>query len=174
MGTRTSSFTALWAWLLSIVAVASLLGYGYYLQYVEYLDPCPLCITQRMFYMLIAGVSVLALAAYAKRGIQRFLSVLFMLSAIGGLATAGRQVWMQHLPPEKVPECGLGLTHWLQNESPLRVVALLFKGDGNCAEVQWTFLGFSIGEWSLAWFVAFFLLGLFLFFRLGSEKKIRA
>jgi len=171
MRTRSSSFSALWAWVIAIVAVASLLGYGYYLQYVEYLDPCPLCITQRMFYMLIAGVSVLALLAYSKRGIQRALSVLFMLSAIGGLATAGRQVWMQHLPPEKVPECGLGLNHWLANESPLQVVSLLFKGDGNCAEVHWRFLGLSIGEWSLGWFIAFLLLGLVLFFRLGAEKR---
>ena len=121
--------------------------------------------------MLIAGVSVLALLAYSKRGIQRALSVLFMLSAIGGLATAGRQVWMQHLPPEKVPECGLGLNHWLANESPLQVVSLLFKGDGNCAEVHWRFLGLSIGEWSLGWFIAFLLLGLVLFFRLGAEKR---
>ena len=172
MGMRTSPFTALWAWLLSIFAVVCLLGYGYYLQYVEYLDPCPLCITQRLFYMLIAGVSVLAIAAYSKRGIQRLMSVLFMVSAIGGIATAARQVWMQHLPPEKVPECGLGLQHWLENESLLGVVVLLFQGDGNCAEVHWRFLGLSIGEWSLGWFIAFFLLGLFLFFKLGAEKRM--
>jgi len=173
MSVRTSSFSAIWAWVGSIVAVACLLGYGYYLQYVEYLDPCPLCITQRMFYMMIAGFSVLSLGLHSKRGLQRGLSVLYQLSALGGIATAGRQVWMQHLPPEKVPECGLGLQHWLANESPLQVVSLLFKGDGNCAEVHWRFLGLSIGEWSLGWFIAFFLLGLVLFFRLGAEKHAR-
>lgn len=165
MTLRQSSFTALWAWAFSLLAVVCLLGYGYYLQYVEYLDPCPLCITQRLFYMLIGGVSIIALLCYRFPRVQRWLAIPFMLSAIGGIATAGRQVWLQHLPEEEVPECGLGLQYWLENEPFFKTVALLFKGDGNCAEVQWTFLSLSIGEWSLAWFVGFFLLGGVLFFR---------
>lgn len=150
---------------LSFAAVASLLGYGYYLQYVEYLDPCPLCITQRLFYLGIGLVSLLGLFAIARPGWQRTVGVLYALSAIGGIVTAGRQVWLQHLPPEKVPECGPGLQYWLDNESPLSVLRLLFHGDGNCAEVVWRFLGFSIGEWSLAWFAGFLVVGLLLVVR---------
>ena len=152
-------------WGASFVAVAALLGYGYYLQYVEYLDPCPLCITQRLFYMGIGVVSLLGLAGIRRPAWQRAAGVLHALFALGGIVTAGRQVWLQHLPPEAVPECGPGLQYWLENESALSVLALLFRGDGNCAEVQWTFLGFSIGEWSLAWFVAFLALGVALALR---------
>ena len=170
MSSRHSKFTVLWAWAFSLLAVSALLGYGYYLQYVEYLDPCPLCITQRLFYMLIGAVSLMAMLSYRLPGVQRGLAVLFSLSAIGGITTAGRQVWLQHLPKEQVPECGLGLQYWLENEPFLRTLSLLFKGDGNCAEVQWRFLGFSIGEWSLAWFMGFLLLGLWLFVRIGRER----
>ena len=169
MNTRHSTFNSVWAWALSIVCVICLLGFGYYLQYVEYLDPCPLCITQRLFYMLVGLFSFLALLAYRYRRVQQVLSVFFMLSAVGGLATAGRQVWLQHLPKDQVPECGLGLQHWLENEPLLNTISLLFKGDGNCAEVLWQFLGLSIGEWSLAWFVGLFVLGLVVFVRLARE-----
>jgi len=171
MNSRQSAFNALWAWAFSLLCVASLLGFGYYLQYVEFLDPCPLCITQRLFYMLVGFCAFLALVANRYPRVQRVLSVLFMFSAIGGLATAGRQVWLQHLPPDQVPECGLGLQYWLENEPFLNTLSLLFKGDGNCAEVLWQFLGLSIGEWSLVWFVALFVLGAVLFFRLGREAK---
>jgi len=171
MSSRSSSFTAVWAWVLSLLSVSALMAYGLYLQYVEYLDPCPLCLTQRLFYILLGVFAVLALLLYKYRRGQRILSVLFILSAMGGIATAGRQVWLQHLPKDQVPECGLGLQHWLENEPFLKTLTLLFKGDGNCAEVQWQFLGLSIGEWSLAWFVGFFLLGIVLFVRLGREAR---
>lgn len=149
-------------WLAGLIAVVSLLSYGYYLQYVEYLDPCPLCITQRLFYMLVGGASLVGLLAVRHRLWQRLVAAITAVGALGGMATAGRQVWLQHLPPEQVPECGLGLQHWLQTESLGSVIALLFKGDGNCAEVQWTFLSWSIGEWSLFWFCLFFVVALLL------------
>ena len=144
-------------WGAGLLAVINLLAYAYYQQYVEYLDPCPLCITQRLFYISLGVLSLAGLFSAARRRWQRVLGGLAMLAALGGILTASRQVWLQHLPPEKVPECGPGLQYWLDNESALSVLALLFKGDGNCAEVVWTFLGFSMGEWSLAWFVAFFI-----------------
>jgi len=149
-------------WGFLAASVASLLGYAYYQQYVEYLDPCPLCITQRLFYLLIGGCAVLGLFALRRRTWQRLLAGVAALAALGGILTASRQVWLQHLPPEQVPECGPGLQYWLDNESAMSVIALLFKGDGNCAEVVWTFLGFSMGEWSLAWFVLLGALALLL------------
>jgi disulfide bond formation protein DsbB len=158
-------------WLAGVVAPVSLLAYGYYLQYVKYLDPCPLCITQRLFYMIIGVASLLGLIAIRKRVWQRLLAVVAIVGSAGGAAVAGRQVWLQHLPPDQVPECGLGLQYWLQTESPLRVLALLFKGDGNCAEVQWTFLSLSIGEWSLVWFIGFLVVSLALFAWSPSEHQ---
>jgi len=146
-----------------ILTTAALLGYGYYLEFVEYLIPCPLCITQRLFYFLTGLFALLGLFAVGRVWWQRLMAFFMIASVAGGLVTAGRQVWLQHLPKDQVPECGPGLAYWVQNMPVMETLNLLFKGDGNCAEVDWTFLGFSIAEWSLAWFVAFLLAALWLF-----------
>lgn len=151
-------------WMGALFSVVGLMSYAIYAERVLYLDPCPLCITQRMFYIGVGIFALIGLFMIRSMLVQRAAAVLMALSALGGIATAGRQVWLQHLPPEKVPECGLGLQYWLENEPWLKTLSLLFKGDGNCAEVVWTFMGFSMGEWSLAWFVALFAIALTLFF----------
>jgi len=158
-----------WVWAFCLVSVIALMSYGLYLEHVEYLDPCPLCITQRLFYVLIGVFALLGLIGLRVRVLQKIAAVFMGLSAIGGIATAGRQVWLQHLPADEVPACGPGLQYWIDNNPWLETLSLLFKGDGNCAEVVWTFLGFSIGEWSLAWFVLFLLLSLYQF-----AKSLRA
>lgn len=157
-------------WGLCIASVAGLLGYAYYAQYRLYLDPCPLCITQRAFYVGIGLAAIVGLVSVRRALGQRVAAGLLVLSAIGGIVTAGRQVWLQHLPPDKVPECGPGLQYWLENNPWFETLSLLFKGDGNCAQVDWTFLGFSMGEWSLAWFSGFLVLGLILLARGGVRR----
>jgi disulfide bond formation protein DsbB len=77
-------------------------------------------------------------------------------------------VWLQHLPSDQIPACGPGLQYWLENMPLSQTIQLLFKGDGNCAEVQWVFLGLSMGEWSLVCFAGLLLVGIFLFL-----KKLR-
>ena len=160
-----------WAWLVVFLAVAGLLGYGYYLQFVKYLDPCPLCITQRFFYYGIGIAALIGVFTARSWLAQRIVGLLALLSAIGGLATAGRQVWLQHLPADQVPECGPGLQFWLENMPFMRTLELLFKGDGNCAEVHWRFLGLSIAEWSLVWFIIFALFALRMLF---MRKRVSA
>jgi len=149
-----------WFWLVCFMLVAGLLGYAYYAQFQLYLDPCPLCITQRAFYAGIGIAAIIGFSSIGRRSLQILAAGLMSVAALGGMLTASRQVWLQHLPPEEVPECGPGLQYWLDNMPLLETISLLFKGDGNCAEVHWRFLGFSMGEWSLAWFVVFFLAAL--------------
>ncbi|MGQ7844582.1 disulfide bond formation protein B [Granulosicoccus sp. 3-233] len=150
-------------WLGCLFSVIGLMSYAIYAERVLYLDPCPLCITQRLFYILIGLLALIGLLTVPRRGVQRVLAALMAMCAVGGIITAGRQVWLQHLPPEKVPECGPGLSYWMENEPWLQTLSLLFKGDGNCAEVHWRFMGFSMGEWSLAWFVGLLVIALVLF-----------
>jgi disulfide bond formation protein DsbB len=139
-------------WLAAGTAVcAALLGYGYFLQYAQGLDPCPLCQVQRGFYYL-TGLAFLAGALHGRR-IPACAS-LAALFALGGAAVAGRQVWLQHLPPDKVPACGPDLAFMFKNLPLSNALEKLFTGTGECAVVDWTFLGLSIAEWSLAWFLA--------------------
>jgi len=155
-------------WLGSLFSVIGLMSYAIYAEKVLYLDPCPLCITQRAFYVGVGIFALIGLVMIRNSWAQRLSAILLSLCALGGIITAGRQVWLQHLPPEQVPECGLGLQYWLQNEPWLQTLSLLFKGDGNCAEVHWRFLSLSMGEWSLVWFSGLLLLGLIL---LLNRKK---
>ncbi|HEY3486771.1 MAG TPA: disulfide bond formation protein B, partial [Gammaproteobacteria bacterium] len=75
---------------------------------------------------------------------------------LAGMAVAGRHVWLQHLPPARVPECGPGLEFILQN-FPLRdALGLIFKGSGECAKVDWVFLGLSMPAWTLLIFTIMF------------------
>ncbi|MCC6212333.1 MAG: disulfide bond formation protein B, partial [Burkholderiales bacterium] len=76
------------------------------------------------------------------------------LAALGGLAVAARHVWLQHLPPERVPACGPDLFYMIENLPFGRMLEKVFMGSGQCAESSWRLLGLSIAEWSLAWFAA--------------------
>ncbi len=147
------------------VACAGLLSCGYYLQYFEGQDPCPLCLLQRGFYYAI-GLTLLAGAIHgpARLGARIYSSAAFLFAA-GGFGVAARQVYLQHLPPELVPACGPDLFYMLDNFPVARTLQMLVRGTGQCAEVHWRFLGLSIAEWSLLWFAGFALVALYLAFR---------
>jgi disulfide bond formation protein DsbB len=136
------------------LACAGLLGFGYFLQYFEGQDPCPLCMVQRGFFYLVLAASLLAAVHFPQRtGIRIYCAAAF-LAALGGLGVAARHVWLQHLPPDQVPACGPDLFYMMENLPFARMLQKLFMGSGQCAEVHWRFLGLSIAEWSLAWFFA--------------------
>jgi len=155
---------------LGALACAGLLGFGYFLQYAKGLDPCPLCLVQRGFFYAVMAVFIVA--AIHGRGAMAYGS-LAALFAAGGLATAGRQVWLQHLPPERVPACGPDLFFMLDNFPLSRVLKTLLQGTGECAKVDWTFLGLSIAEWSALWFAGFVVYALWLAAR-GARSRLAA
>jgi len=153
---------ARFACVLAALAGAGLLGFGYFLQFAQGIEPCPLCHVQRAFFYALIVVFMLAAIHWPPGWGRRLYGVFAMLFAAGGFATASRQVWLQHLPADKVPACGPDLAYMLENLPFGRTLEKLFAGSGQCAEVKWTFLSFSIPEWALAWFAGFFLLGLWL------------
>lgn len=141
-----------------------LLGIALYMQHVIGLEPCPLCIFQRVAVIGI-GVVLLVAALHNPTGWgRRVYAGLTMLVAFFGLGTAGRNVWLQHLPPDRVPDCGPGLNYMLEAFPLRRTLEMVFKGSGECAEVQWTFLGFSIPEWMLLVFAVYFIASLYILF----------
>ena len=140
------------AYLAGAVVCAGLLGYAYFLQYVQGLEPCPLCLVQRgFFYLVMAAFLAAAVHGPARRG-AIVSSSLVVLFALGGAASAGRQLWLQSLPADKVPACGPDLFFMIENFPLSRTLEKLFYGTGECAVIDWTFLGLSIAGWSFAWF----------------------
>ena len=123
------------------------------MQYYEYQNPCPLCILQRVAYIAMMAVFLVG-AMHGPRRVGAYCySALLVVIASVGAAIATRQVWLQHLPKDKVPECGPGLEYMLNRFPLMQAFEKIFRGSGECAEVGWTFMTFSIAEWSLVWFV---------------------
>ena len=144
------------------LACAALLGYGYYLQYFDNQDPCPLCLVQRGVYYGILLVCGLAALHFPGRTGKLLYCGAATVLALGGAGVAARQIWLQHLPADQVPACGPDLFFMMENFPLGRLLEKLFMGSGQCAEVTWRFLGLSIAEWSLAWFAALALYALWL------------
>jgi disulfide bond formation protein DsbB len=142
--------------LLGSLGCVFLLSMGAYFQFVQGLDPCPLCISQRIGIFLTGLVFMVAVAHNPKeqKGINRY-AILGTLTALGGGSISTRHIWIQHLPPDQVPECKPALEYMLQNFPLIETVKLMLSGTGDCAKVDWTMLGFSMPAWTL---VAFLML----------------
>ena len=141
----------------ALVCVA-LLAFALYLQHVQGQDPCPLCILQRFAFMGMTAVFIVgALHGPARRGAIVYSAIAAIVATLGA-AIAGRQVWLQSLPPEKVPACGPGLDYMLDRFPLSQALSKILAGSGECAEAGWRFLGLTIAGWSLVWLV---VLGVF-------------
>ena len=154
-----------WIYLFVLLSCAGLLGYALYAQHVDGLRPCPLCITQRAFFAL-AGFFALMGLIFNPVHLGRYVANgLMLLSCIGGGAVAYRQVWLQGLPPDQVPACGPGLNYMLDVFPLQSVIQEVLAGSGECAEMDWSFLGLSLPAWSLVVFSGLLLVALVQLFR---------
>ena len=134
-----------------------LLIFGLYLEHIQGLEACPLCIFQRIAYTAIIFIALIGAIHNPRNLLQNIYKLLMVISAITGAAIAGRQIWLQHLPPELVPECGPGFDYMF-NVFPFgEALKMIFTGSGECAEVKWRFIGLSIAEWSLIMFIGIFI-----------------
>lgn len=142
------------------------IGIALYMEHVMLLSPCGLCITQRVF-VILCGFVCLASAIHnpTEQG-QKLYAFGAASMCVFGAYFAIRQIWLQHLPEDQVPACGPGLSYIYENFPIIETLNFLLKGDGNCAEVSWRFLGLlSIAELSLIAFVFLFSVCLFMAFR---------
>jgi len=137
-----------------LLCCAGLLGFALYQQYRAFLEPCPLCVLQRVAFMTMGAIALLAVLHNPGRAGRRVYAVLTALGATFGAAVAGRHLWLQSLPPDQVPECGPGLNYLLDTLPLTEVLTKVFLGSGSCAEVHWRFLGLTMPGWTLIWFLA--------------------
>lgn len=105
-----------------------------------------------------AGVSGSDLAPPPGLGAKAYGALIDLLATVGALIAA-RHVWLQHLPPEEAPRCGPGLDYMLQTMPLNETLREILIGSGECAEVDWTLLGFSIPEWTLLLFIGLGVVG---------------
>ncbi len=152
--------------LLGFLACFGMLAFGYYLQFADGLEPCPLCIIQRLLLFALGIASLVAAIHHpsTRLGAGVYGGVIVLIAA-AGVAVAGRHVWLQHLPPDQRPVCGPALDYLLSTFGPLESLRRVLRGSGECGAVDWTLLSFSIPEWTLAAFIVFALWAVFLALR---------
>lgn len=156
-----------WYWL-GLIGGTTLIAIAYfYFQKQLGLPPCPLCMIQRGCLAAVSFFCFLGLIFRPKKIVAKIIAFFVTLFSIFGVAVAGRQVWLQHLPADQVPACGPGLDYMLQAFPLQKVINKVFSGSGECAEVHWQLLGFSMAEWMVLIFVVMTLLS----FRLLFSKE---
>lgn len=139
--------------LLGFAACVGGMGFALWMQHKGF-EPCAMCIFQRVA-MISCGAMFLLGGLFGPRGnLLRWLwSGLAALAALIGAGIAGRQVWLQHLPPDQVPACGPTLDYLRELFPITEVVKIVLAGDGNCAKIDAQWLGFTLPEWTMVAFI---------------------
>ena len=143
---------------LVLLAVTSMLYARVFLEVFLDLEACPMCMTQRLFVIMWGAFALLAVLHNPGQLGGRIYASLCGLSAWVGALVAARHVWLQSLPEDQVPACGPPLDYLLENFPLREAINTMLMGDGNCAEVAWTFLGLSIPAQTLLVFCGIMLL----------------
>jgi protein dithiol:quinone oxidoreductase len=134
---------------LGFALCAALLGYAWYAQAMLHLEPCPLCVFQRVGVAVAALLFLLAALHNPRRWGARLYGVLLLAAALATMAVAARHLWIQHLPEGSVPACGATLSYMLDVFPLTDVIRKVLTGSGECARVTWSFLGLSMPGWVL-------------------------
>ena len=154
------------------ICCAALLATAFNMEYVMGLEPCPLCWLQRYAFMAV-GLIALAGAIHNPVAVGgRIYGVLLMIFAGLGIGLAGRQLWLQSLPPGEVPACGPSVDYMLEVLPWREVLETALRGTGDCAEVTWRFLGLSIPGWTSIFFALCILAGLVVALRWIPSRKV--
>lgn len=154
---------------LGFLACVGLMAYALYAQHVLGLEPCPLCIFQRVA-VIVVGVLFLIAALHNPAGKGSFgYGVLIDLAALAGIGISARHIWIQAQPPGTVAACGADLDYLLEIMPVTEVVNKVLFGSGECGKVDWSLLGLSMPWWVLISLAVLSVWGVLVNF-LGSRR----
>ncbi|AAF83150.1 disulfide bond formation protein B [Xylella fastidiosa] len=150
-----------------------LLAYAIFLQLHQGLEPCPLCIFQRIAFAVL-GILFLIAGLYNSSNVytRKAYGLLIFLTAAIGTGIAGRHVWVQLMPHNTISSCGSPLSFLSETMGPFEVFRTVLTGTSDCGNIDWRFLGLSMPMWSMFWFVALALLGLLVGFKAERRKPL--
>lgn len=153
MGNLLRTVSNRWLYLAGALFASGLMGFGLYLQYVKYQEPCPLCMVQRLIFVAILIVFAMAVLHGPRRAGERIYGALVAILSLSGVGVAARHIWIQHLPKDQIPSCGPGLDYMIETMPMSDVFKELMHGSGECAVKGWTFMTLGIPEWSLICYI---------------------
>ena len=165
LGSVLSALDGATRWVFAAVSMVCFMMvlFGLYLQHRLGFEPCPMCIVQRYALVCVAIIALLTSLSGQKR-VHLVGAVAMFLAAVFGAFVAARQSWLQWNPPESAA-CGRDFYNMIENFPLSRAIPMIFKGSGDCAAIDWTFLGGSIANWSFVFFTLFAILALLIFWR---------
>jgi len=134
---------------LIVAATGFLLAGALVMEHLFAMDPCPLCLMQRVWFAFAGLIALIGLLHSPRWGIYPLLT---MVAAIIGAGFSIRQLYLQNLPADEVPACGPDMSYMLENFPLADVLAAMTRGTGSCAEVVWQF-GLTIPGWALVGFI---------------------
>jgi len=144
---------------IGFITCFALVGLALWIQTRYNLEPCPLCISQRIVFMAL-GVLFLLAAIFNKY--PKFFTALQVVVALGGAGVAIRHWWIQAHRESMIADCGVGFDYMFENFPLEKALKLVFKGTGDCAAIDWTFLGLTIPQMALIGFVGFGIYAVYL------------
>lgn len=146
-----------------ILGITSMVFAVGYLQMIEYLAPCSLCILDRAVVIGLCIVFALALIHNPPQTGRKIYASLAILLSLTGIGICARHLWLQSQPKDSTPECGPGFWHMLENLPFKAFLDKIFNSTGDCADIQFQLLGLSLPAWTLILFVVFLALSLAMF-----------
>lgn len=148
-------------YVLLFIIICALLLTSVYLQFFDHFIPCPLCVLQRLTFAVLGLLFFIGIFLHTKLFGRFVLNVLALVTSSLGIFLAGRQVWLQHFPLSSNVECGVSLQYMMQVLPLNQVLQKVLEGSAECTERGLEFLYLNMAEWSLLWFILFFLLTLY-------------
>jgi protein dithiol:quinone oxidoreductase len=152
------------------IACVALLGYAYYTQYMLGLEPCPLCIFQRIGIAALGVIFLIAGLHNARGWGGMVYTVLIAVASLSTVGVAIRHLYVQSLPPGSIPACGAPLDVLLQFTPVTEVIRKVLTGSGECQQVNWKFLGLAMPAWVLICALGLGAFGVFINTRIGKTR----
>jgi len=150
-------------YVLGFLAGFGIVALALFIQVQNQLEPCPLCISQRMVFMGLGILFLLHAFISPKSWLHAGFALLEVLTALGGAGVAIRHWWLQAHKDEIIADCGVGFDYMFENFPLKKALTLVFRGTGDCAAIDWTFLGLTLPQLGLISFVLFGAYAVFLF-----------
>lgn len=132
---------------------AALLAYAYYEQFALGVEPCPLCIFQRIAFIALGVIFLVAALQNPRATGRRAYAIALLLAAAVGVSIAARHLWVQSQPPDPMAGCAPGWNYMVENFPIGKVLKMAFTGEADCARVNWAFLGMAMPFWTLVCYV---------------------
>lgn len=157
-------FNLKWAFFIILTMALSLMAGAFYFQYMRGIEPCPLCMLQRVFVIMLVPISLTPILFSLKALGNRICGALTLVTSLLGATVSARHIWLQSLPSDQIPSCGPGLDYLLKHFPLQEVFKMVLHGSGECAKISWQF-GLTMPSWILVFFSAFSMISLYVLWR---------